>query len=491
MRKGEYMNYENYIKDLMTIVGEEHVHTDEVSLKLGDGFNRRYSKTFGVYQVLLPIAIVMPGNTEEISAVLRYCNENQIYVIPRTGASASEGLLEPREKCTIILDASRLNKLIAIDDVSMMATTQCGFPLEELEHRVNELGLTTGHCPQSRPLIQMGGVVATRSIGQFSTYYGGIEDLVCGLEAVLPDGRIVRIRPVPRRACGPDLRHLFIGCEGGLAVITEITVKLFRYYPEDMWMGGYVVPSMKTGFKAIRDIITSGYKPSVVRLYDKDDYDRSFGSVELSEGEAYMFFTAEGPKDLADVTGAAIDRISKSYGARYIGREGVEHWMKHRLDACNDFIDETDVKRGYLENNISYHTTEIAASWAEIDKIYEDVMESVPQKAGDLLVLLGGHVSHSYINGTNIYFIYRIKHKSPETAYAEHIKVIRAICDEVIKYPCATVSHHHGMGKHRINYAPLEHGSSLSVMRDVKRVLDPNGIMNPGVLIPTHEDVIE
>ena len=130
----------------------------------------------------------------------------------------------------------------------------------------------------------MGGLVATRSIGQFSTY-GGIEDLVCGLEAVLPDGEIIRIRNVPRRSTGPDLRHLIVGSEGGIAFITEVTVKIFRFYPESFWRGGYIVPSMEEGFETIRKIITAGYRPSVVRLYDKSDYDYNYGNVELNDSK--------------------------------------------------------------------------------------------------------------------------------------------------------------------------------------------------------------
>ena len=120
-----------------------------------------------------------------------------------------------------------MKKIINIDTYNMQVTCECGVVLEDLENKVRELGFTTGHSPQSKPLAQMGGLVATRSIGQFSTMYGGIEDMLAGVEAVFPDGTITNIKAVPRRAAGPDIRHIVLGNEGALCFITEVTVKLF------------------------------------------------------------------------------------------------------------------------------------------------------------------------------------------------------------------------------------------------------------------------
>ena len=131
----------------------------------------------------------------------------------------------------------------------MQATAQCGVPLQALEDEARKLGLTTGHSPQSKPVAHMGGLVATRSIGQFSTLYGGIEDMVVGLEAVFPGGDVARIKNVPRRAAGPDIRHVVIGNEGALCFITEVTVKLFPYLPENNTYLGWTLKSMKTGLR--------------------------------------------------------------------------------------------------------------------------------------------------------------------------------------------------------------------------------------------------
>lgn len=472
---------EQVLQDLAEFFSPEQVITDINALNEHDGDNRLYSKACGHIDGPLPICILNVTSTDEVSKALTYCNEHEICVIPRTGMSSYEKLLTAINDTTIMLDASSMNQILKIDEENMCATCQCGVPLAILEELLQAKGYTTGHSPQSQPVAQMGGLVATRSIGQFSTYYGGIEDMLCGLEAVLPDGRVIRIRNVPRRACGPDLRHLFLGSEGALGVITEVTVKFFHYYPDDFWKGGYVVPNMETGFKIIHDIITTGYRPSVVRLYDKPDFDYNYGSVELAEGEAFMFFVAEGPAAIARASGDAIDQIACSAGGRYIGHEGVDHWLIHRNDLCKTHR-KPETRKKLLEKRVCYATNEISASYTDIIKIYNAVMENVPKKV-EGLTLLGGHVSHAYQTGVNVYFVYELKLGSPEDADALHQSIIDAVCEEVLKTETGGCVHHHGMGKQRVKFAPQEHGTSYCLMEELKNMMDPKGIMNPGVLV--------
>lgn len=472
------------LDELRAIFGADRVVTDEQQLKTYDGFNRNYEKAYGICTTTMPDAIVFAETTGDVAAMVKYCREHNCNLIVRAGASSSEGLLEAHEE-SLMLDVSRLDKLVNIDTYNMMATVGAGYSMQKLEDEVNKYGLTTGHSPQSRPLALLGGLVATNSIGQFSTYYGGIADMVSSLEVVLTDGTVIRTRDVPRRSAGPDLNHIFIGSEGALGVITEVTVKLFPYYPEDMWMGGYVVSSMDVGFAALHEIMTKGFKPSVVRLYDKADFDRSFGSVELQEGEAYMFFTAEGPAAVAKATGEGIDAIAKAYGAHYIGTKGVEHWLEHRNDICKR-ITSGEMARKARDTQILDPTIEISASWSDIVTIYHNVMERVPAKVANL-VSLGGHVSHAYMNGVNVYFVYQLKIDDPAQSDPEQRAFIRALCDEVIALPTGGVVHHHGMGKQRVCYAEREHGTAYAAMKILKSAFDPEDIMNRGNLIQRYD----
>src|SRR5689334_24725962 len=302
------------IADAMTgLLGPAAVDTRDEQLRQAsvDRF-RKYTAVHGIYDGPIPAAIVYPSSTAEVAAVLRFAEQNLVNIVPRTGGTATEGGLETVVEDSLVVDGSRMNAILSVDPVDMMATVQCGAGLQHLEDTVRAQGLTTGHSPQSKPLAEMGGLVATRSIGQFSTLYGGIEDLVIGLEAVFPGGRVVRIKNVPRRAAGPDIRHIIIGSEGALCFITEVTVKLFRYQPENNVFLGWTLKNMKTGFEALREVMVSGYHPSVARLYDPGDGGLHFSHFAEPD-DCVLLFMAEGAAGIAKATAEGIAEIVARY----------------------------------------------------------------------------------------------------------------------------------------------------------------------------------
>jgi len=198
------------VQGLQKILGAQNVITDERELQQSSIDRLRlYEDVHGVFTQPLPAAVAMARSTRHVADVLKFANEHRINVVARTGRTATEGGLETAVPDSIVLDGSGLDRVVKIDTYNMQATVQCGVPLQVLEDLVRRQACTTGHSPQSKPIAQLGGLVATRSIGQFSTLYGGIEDMVVGLEAVFPGGEVARIKNVPfpesGRGCGDVL----------------------------------------------------------------------------------------------------------------------------------------------------------------------------------------------------------------------------------------------------------------------------------------------
>lgn len=476
---------EDVVQKLEEILSPEQVITDQEVLKESsiDRF-RRFEGYHGVYAQPFPAAVVYVKSAQEVAKILKFANQHGINIVPRTGQSATEGGLETAVENSIVVDGSQMNKIIKIDPYNMQATVQCGVPLQKLDDLLREQGYTTGHSPQSKPLAQLGGLVATRSIGQLSTLYGGIEDMVVGVEAVFPNGEITRIKNVPRRAAGPDIRHVVIGNEGALCYITEVTVKIFKFFPENNVYLGYTLDNMKTGFEILREVMVNGYRPSVARLYDPEDADYHFS--HFSDGQCVLIFTVEGPKPITEATADAIRGIIEKSGVcTPVEPKLIQRWFENLNWDPNDLEVE---KREIIETKNICNTTEVSANWGQIHEIYEVCMERIKNEIPDL-TMLGAHSSHSYLNGTNIYFVYFynvVNCGADEEISKYHLPIKKIVVEETIKRG-GSMCHHHGVGKHRTQWIKDEYGSSYYILKTLKDAFDPNGIMNKGTIFPIEE----
>ncbi len=486
------LNTDMILKALTGILSPEqiNINKDDLYDAAADRY-KKYAKAKKVLDVPSPIAIVYPQNTEQVSKLLIFCNERGINVIPRGGKTATEGGLENWKENTIVIDALNLNEIVKIDTYNAQATVQAGVALQNLEDELRKVGFTTGHSPQSKPVAKYGGLVSTRSIGQFSTLYGGIEDMVVGLECVFPDGHIAQIKNVSRRAGGPDIRHIAIGNEGSLCFITEVTIKIFRYYPENNKFYGYLVKDVDTGIKILREVIVNGFRPSVSRIYSEEDAAQHF--YHFYENECVLVLMAEGPKGIVQATCEAIEEAVKKFSdgvVKQVESKLIEDWFNHLNWSQKDIDDEIE---GMIENDShAGFTTEISADWETIPKIYHNVIDRVRNefsRAHDI-TMLGGHSSHSYINGTNMYFVYNYDiHCAPEDEMIiYHHPIQKIIVEETLKAG-GSMCHHHGIGKYRSEWTLAEHGSAYYMLEKLKQAFDPKGIMNYGTIFPQQEGI--
>jgi len=477
------LNRQSIAAAMTELLGSHAIETDDEQLKAAsvDRF-RKYTAVHGIYDGPIPAAIVYPSSTADVAAILRFAEENLVNVVPRTGRTATEGGLETVVEDSLVVDGSRMNAILSIDSVDMMATVQCGVGLQELEDLLRAQGLTTGHSPQSKPLAQLGGLVATRSIGQFSTLYGGIEDMVVGLEAVFPGGQVTRIKNVPRRAAGPDIRHIVIGSEGALCFITEVTVKLFRYRPENNRYFGFLVQDFGNGIDALRELITAGYRPSVCRVYSPEDARQHFAG--FYQGKNVVVFVAEGPKGIVEATAEAIEEVFAGRPHQRVDSGLIQHWFEN-LNWGQDKIDAEQA--AMLEHAHLGYTTEVSVNWSQVSGLFDAVMARIRgefPRAADL-TMLGAHSSHSYQTGTNLYFVYDYTiNCSPREEIEVYHKPLNAIIVTEALRLGGSMVHHHGVGKYRTPWVKQEHGSAYYLLSTLKHAFDPHGVMNAGTIFP-------
>ncbi len=476
------LTHAEIVSHLQQLLPTEQVLTDDETLKRSSVDNfRKLQNIFDVHTMRRPAAVVMVQSTDDVAKVLAFADANGVNVVARTGGTATEGGLESGVESSIVVDGSRMDRIIEIDPYDMQATAQCGVPLQRLEDEVRKHGLTTGHSPQSKPIASMGGLVATRSIGQFSTLYGGIEDMVVGCEAVFPGGQVCRIKNVPRRAAGPDIRHVVIGNEGALCYLTEVTVKLFPYLPENNVYLGWTLPTMKEGFEVLREVMVAGYKPSVARLYDFEDGQLHFSHFARPD-ECVVLFMAEGSAGITRATAEGIREIvARHPSCSEVSPTLIEEWFVDLVWGPDKVAREDERIR--TTRNVN-RTTEISADWSAINDIYEAALRRIRAEIRGI-TLLGGHSSHSYINGTNMYFNYFYDIDcAPELENDEYyFPIIDIICEETLRFG-GSIVHHHGIGKARAKWVREEYGSSFPMLQALKDAFDPNHVMNMGTIIP-------
>jgi len=480
--------------DLGRIVAAEHVRTDAESRARHAGGQayaeiiRRRTGDAGA----APDAVVLPANAAEVAAVLQACSHAGVAVVPWGGGTSVVGGLESirgRHQGLIALDLARMDALLTVDDVSSTATFQPGIRTPAAEAALAEHGVTLGHVPQSFERASLGGYVVTRSAGQASTGYGRIDDLVVGLRMATPVGELV-LPAMPGSAAGPDLRRLVLGSEGTLGIVTEVTVRV-RRIPAVKRYEGWMAPSWEAGQEIMRTIAQDGPHPDIARLSDADETRVSMamsstGRRARAALSAYqrvrhvskgcLVITGyEG--DAADVRyrRRAVRHILRSGGAVPLGERAGQAWVHGRFSGPY-------LRDSLLDAGVLAETLETATTWRNLPTLYAGVRRALQDSLGRSLV--GCHISHLYPTGASLYFT-ALAPASPGREVEQWAAAKRAANDAIVAAG-GTVSHHHAVGTaHRDHVGSELSQVGLEALHAVKERLDPNGILNPGKLLPT------
>jgi alkyldihydroxyacetonephosphate synthase len=403
---------------------------------------------------------------------MEVANKYRLPVVPWGGGSGTQGGALPIYG-GILLDLKRLNRILNIDEKSLTVTAEAGINGQQLEWALNERGLMLPHYAASSNCATLGGYLAPRGSGTMSTKYGKAEDMVLGMQLVLPSGEIIRTPPVPQHASGPDWFRLFLGAEGTFGVITEATMQV-DYLPEARLLRAVLFESLSDALEAGRRIMTRRLDPFVIRLYDPASTSTQVKHVLGYEYDgAYMVLGFDGDPEIAALQERKAMDICLGLGARDLGRGPGETWWEHRYDF---YYPPKSLKLPWM-----YGTTETVTTYDRIEPVYWAEKKAVEEGFAEWKLRFIGHFSHWFHWGVMCYsrFIIEQPPQDPQEALRLHNQVWNAAMTAVLDNG-GMVNEHHGVGLKLARFMRRQYGSAWPFLLRLKDCIDPNGIMNPG-----------
>lgn len=419
----------------------------------------------------LPDAALLPGSTEDVRKILRFASMRKIPVYPRGAGTGMTGGSIP-EKGGIALVMTSMNRILDIDCQNLIARVQPGVILHEFKEAVKKQGLFYPPDPASAKFASVGGTVAVNSGGLNSVKYGVTRDYVLALEAVLPNGEIVRFGATAMKSVtGYDMTRLLVGSEGTLAVITEITLKLLPL-PRSMFTLLATFADDQAALKASQQIIRERLVPSALefmdetavhcaRIYSGNSFLKGMGGLLLIEFDS-LYDTGEDlqhdisrAREIVDSRGALGMRETMDPGER------EELWEIRRCLSPAVY----EIAPTKLNEDICVPRSEMLSMINEIKRI--------AQTRGIKVV----NFAHAGDGNIHVNFMYD-GNDMEQTSQAN--KAVEELFRATIAHR-GTLSGEHGIGRTKIPFLSLEYGEGeLEIMRGIKRLFDPEGILNPG-----------
>ncbi|MBX7452402.1 MULTISPECIES: FAD-binding oxidoreductase [Mycobacteriaceae] len=468
------------------ILGAEHVAVADHDRLLRAGGKSTLDllrrRDFGVQDA--PDAVLLPGSDDEVAAVLRFCADRSIAVVPFGGGTSVVGGLDPtrgRFKAVVSLDLRRLDQLWWLDEVSWEAELGAGVTGPDAERLLGERGFSLGHFPQSFCFATIGGFAATRSSGQDSAGYGRFDDMVRGLRAITPAGTLDLGR-APASAAGPDLRQLLLGSEGAFGVITRVRVRVHPV-PQTTRHEAWSFPDFATGADALRAVVQTGTGPTVLRLSDEAETGvnlattESIGEQQTITGGCLAITVFEGTEAHVASRHQETRDLLTAMGGTSLGDAAARAWEHGRFNA--PYLRDSLLAAGAL-----CETLETATTWSNVPLLKAAVTEALTTALADsgTPALVMCHISHVYPTGASLYFtVVAAQRGNP----IEQWRTAKAAASEAMVRNGGTITHHHAVGADHRPWMRDEVGDlGVELLRSVKATLDPAGILNPGKLIP-------
>jgi alkyldihydroxyacetonephosphate synthase len=463
------------------------------SSELYDRVAHTYGKSFSDYARGLaghydnaPDVVVYPRNEAEVTAVVDWAGSTRAALIPFGAGSSVVGGVEPKIdgtsfRAAISLDLQLLDRVVEIDRTSRAARIEAGVFGPALEAQLKPHALTLRHFPQSFEYSTLGGWIATRSGGHFATLYTHIDDFVESLRVVTPRG-LVETRRLPGSGAGPSPDRLFIGSEGVLGVITEAWMRL-QDRPRFRAGGAVRFADFFAAARAVRAIAQAGLYPSNCRILDPQEAH----NTGAGDGAAAILVLAfeSGDHALDAWMGRALEccadhgGIFEHSGEADAHREGAaELWR-------NAFIRMPYAREHLVRRAIIADTFETAITWERFEAFHDTVKaatEAAIREATGRSGQVTCRFTHVYPDGPAPYFTFHALGRHGELL--AQWRTIKSAASEALIAAGGTITHHHAVGRdHRPWYDKQRPDLFAAALCAAKRALDPQGLLNPGVLI--------
>lgn len=416
-------------------------------------------------EVRPPLCAVRPQGTDEVQQIVRFANQECIALVPFGGGSGLMGGALSLRPC-ITVDLRGLSRILEMDTSGRAVHVQAGVVLESLNQDLDKAGFILGHDPWTVPVATVGGAISTNSVGYRAAVYGSMGEQVLGLQAVLPSGELLQTRAVSKHSAGLNLNALLIGAEGCFGIITEATVRIFPK-PEAREFLSFKFSSFETGYEVIRRLSEARLRPAMLDF--GDDADKAASGALL-----YLIF--EGPKELVAAEQTLATRLCLVGGGQPLGPAGPEQFWLARHDIARRFVRNRRERRDRGRDGVYRDWIHVALPASKVIA-YKHRAEEMVNRRGVRLKESGLWVQPEL-------FSMRLEAEK-SSAMPDARLVLEETVEELLRLAQqfgGSMEYTHGVG---IKLAPLmaaEHGYGLEVMRQIKRTLDPNNILNPGKL---------
>ena len=412
-------------------------------------------------ELAAPLCAVAPVSTDEIQELVRFANQENLSIVPFGGGSGlMGGALSVRSG--LVLDLRRMNRILAIDSESRSASVQAGVVLEAVDLALNPAGFILGHDPWTVPVATIGGAISTNSVGYRAGIYGSMGEQVLGLEAVMPNGEVVRTRGVAKHSAGLNLNALLIGGEGCFGIITEATIRIFPK-PQARVLRGYGFASFEQGYGAIQEMFQRRLRPALL----------DYGDDAEKSGSSILYLVFEGNAELTAVEEQQAAALCRAHGGKELPSSDAEQFWRDRHEIARRFARNRRQRREGGRDGIYRDWIHVALPSSKVLAFRSAAQEIVERH--------GVHLQESGLWVQPELFSMRLGAEESTVTNAQ-LALEEAIEEllRLVQQSGGSMEYTHGVG---VKLAPLmveEHGYGLQVMRQIKQALDPNNVLNPG-----------